>query len=364
MNDQAYMDAALDLAKAVQGQTSPNPPVGAVIVQNGAIVGFGAHMKAGEAHAEVHAIAMAGEKAHGATIYVTLEPCSHFGKTPPCADAIIKSGIGRVVIAAMDKNPKVAGKGVERLQQANITVESGVGKKAADELYRPFFHFTETKTPYVTVKSATSLDGKTATVTGESKWITGEEARLDVHQYRNANDAILVGVNTVLADDPKLTVRLPNGGRNPLRIILDTHLRIPPEANVVTDGEAETWIFTGNNVLSEKLDLFTNNPEVTILQLENNYIDIDQVLGYLGENRIMTLFVEGGAAINGSFLMAKAVNQLVTYMAPKLIGGESAPTSFAGLGIASIDDAINLSMKSVEMLGNDLKIISIPKEVK
>lgn len=358
MNDKEYMDVALDLAKAVQGQTSPNPPVGAVIVKNGAIVGIGAHMQAGAAHAEVHAIEMAGDKACNATIYVTLEPCSHFGKTPPCADAIIKSGIKRVVIATKDKNPKVAGKGIEKLQKANITVELGVGEAKANALYVPFFHFAKTKTPYVTVKSATSLDGKSATKTGESKWITGEKARLDVHHYRHENDAILVGVNTVITDDPQLTVRLSNGGRNPLRIILDTHLRTPDKAKLVTDGKAETWIFVGKNVSPDRVDFFTANTDASIIQLEHEAIEIDEVLTFLGHKAIMTLFVEGGSRINGSFLQAKAVNQLITYMAPKLIGGEAAPTSFAGTGIVSIDDALDLSVKSVEMLGDDIKIIS------
>lgn len=362
MNDNAYMDVALDLAKSVQGQTSPNPPVGAVIVRNGAIVGIGAHLQAGTAHAEVHAIEMAGDNACNATIYVTLEPCSHFGKTPPCADAIVKSGIKRVVIATMDKNPNVAGKGIEKLREANLTVLLGVGEEKANALYVPFFHFVATKTPYVTMKSATSLDGKIATVAGESKWITGEKARLDVHHYRDENDAILVGVNTVITDNPQLTARLPNGGRNPLRIILDTHLRTPDKAKVVTDGEAETWIFVGENVPPDKVDFFIKNMDVSIIQLNNESIEIDEVLTYLGQKGIMTLFVEGGSGVNGSFLKAEAVNQLITYMAPKLIGGKDAPTSFAGAGIESINDALQLRIKSVEMLDEDIKIISVPKE--
>ncbi|MFZ3579461.1 bifunctional diaminohydroxyphosphoribosylaminopyrimidine deaminase/5-amino-6-(5-phosphoribosylamino)uracil reductase RibD [Virgibacillus sp. DJP39] len=365
MNDQAYMEAALNLAKSVHGQTSPNPPVGAVIVKNGAIIGMGAHMKAGEAHAEVHALRMAGSNAENATIYVTLEPCSHYGKTPPCADAIIESGIKRVVIATKDENPKVAGEGIKKLQQANISVELGVGKESADELYIPFFHYAATKTPYVTVKSATSLDGKTATVTGASKWITGEQARADVHRYRDENDAILVGVNTVIADDPQLTTRLSNGGgKNPTRIILDTHLRTPQKAKVVTDGEADTWIFTGKTVPKEKLDYFSGNSGVTITQLDTDVIDINQVLKHLGREGIMTLYVEGGAAINGSFLKMNKINQLITYIAPKLIGGKDAPTSIAGQGIESIDDALQLEVKSHEMLGDDLKIISVLREVR
>lgn len=364
MNDEGYMDVALDLAKSVQGQTSPNPPVGAVIVKNGAIVGIGAHLQAGASHAEIHAIEMAGDKACNATIYVTLEPCSHFGKTPPCADAVIKSGIKRVVIATMDKNPKVAGKGIEKLQQANITVDLDVEKEKANQLYVPFFHFAATQTPYVTLKSATSLDGKIATVTGESKWITGEKARLDVHHYRNENDAILVGINTIIADDPKLTTRLSNGGRNPIRIILDTHLRTPPEAKVVTDEEAETWIFVARDVPQDKVNFFSNHTAVKIIQLDNEMIEIDQVLSHLGGKGIMTLFVEGGAGVNGSFLKVNKINQLITYIAPKLIGGKEAPTSIAGHGLESINEAVQLDIKSIEMLGDDIKIISVPKEVR
>lgn len=363
MSDQTYMDMALDLAESVHGQTSPNPPVGAVIVKNGAVIGLGAHLQAGEAHAEIHAISMAGEKSDGATIYVTLEPCSHYGKTPPCADAIIKSGISRVVIAAVDDNPLVAGKGIEKLEKANITVEIGCGKERAQELYIPFFHFAYTKSPYVTMKSATSLDGKTATVTGESKWITGEQARLDVHHYRNQNDAILVGVNTVITDNPKLTTRLPNGGRNPIRIILDTHLRTPLTSKIVTDGEADTWIFVGQHVSSDTIDNFNQNTKAKIIQLDDDEIEIESVLNYLGAQGIMTLFIEGGAEINGSFLKCGKINKLITYIAPKLIGGRSAPTSITGDGLESIHEAVPLVIKSIEMIGDDIKIISVPKEV-
>ena len=202
MKDTDYMSLAIELAKQTKGQTSPNPVVGAVVVKDNAVVGLGAHLKAGEPHAEVHAIRMAGDKAKNATIYVTLEPCSHHGRTPPCSNLIIESKIKRVVIASVDPNPLVAGSGIKRLQDAGIKVEVGLLRKQADELNEVFFHYISTKRPYITIKSATSLDGKIATSTGESKWITGEEARNDVHQYRHEHDAILVGVNTV---DPPST---------------------------------------------------------------------------------------------------------------------------------------------------------------
>lgn len=241
MNDQYYMDFAIDLAKRVSGQTSPNPVVGAVIVKHGEIVGFGAHLKAGEAHAEVQAIKMAGlEKTSGATVYVTLEPCSHFGKTPPCSNLLIESRVKRVVIASVDPNPLVAGEGIKKLQDAGIETVVGVCQEKALALNEVFFHYIKTNTPFVTLKTAASLDGKTATYSGESKWITGPDARLDVHHYRHKHDAILVGVETVIKDNPSLTTRLPSGGKNPIRVILDTSLRIPIHSNVLTDGQVDT----------------------------------------------------------------------------------------------------------------------------
>ncbi|HLS08000.1 bifunctional diaminohydroxyphosphoribosylaminopyrimidine deaminase/5-amino-6-(5-phosphoribosylamino)uracil reductase RibD [Lentibacillus sp.] len=360
MSDEYYMQLALNLAKSVSGQTSPNPPVGSVVIKNGDILGFGAHLKAGEAHAEVHALQMADEKAKDATIYVTLEPCSHHGKTPPCADLIIEKGISRAVIAVTDPNEKVAGRGIEKLRTAGIRVELGVLQKEAMAVNRAFFHYTRTKMPYVTVKSAVSLDGKTATHTGDSKWITGEAARRDVHHYRHMHDAILVGVNTVINDNPSLTTRLPNGGKNPLRIILDTDLRTPLDANVVTDGEADTWIITGTHISKERTAPFIKNTGVSIIPLDS--LDPGTVLKYLGSKRIMSLFVEGGAAVNGSFLESGKINQLVQYMAPKLIGGKDAPSSIAGTGFKTMAETLSLAITNVEMIGEDIKIIAEPRK--
>lgn len=256
MQDEDYMRLALDLAKSTQGQTSPNPVVGAVIVKNHQIIGMGAHLKAGEPHAEVHAIGMAGEKAKGATLYVTLEPCSHFGKTPPCSNLVIATGIKKVFVATTDPNPQVAGTGIERMRQAGIEVEIGLLQEEAREVNKLFFYNIRTGLPYVTLKSAVSLDGKTATITGESKWITGEEARADVHQLCHEHDAILVGVNTVLIDDPSLTARIKNGAKNPIRVILDTHLRTPLNAKVINDKAAPTWIVTGSDISDEQQRMF------------------------------------------------------------------------------------------------------------
>lgn len=362
MNDEEYMKFALKLASTVSGQTSPNPPVGAVVVKEGEILGFGAHLKAGDFHAEVYALEMAGEKASGATIYVTLEPCSHHGKTPPCADLIIKKGLRRVVVAVTDPNEKVAGSGIEKLRAAGIEVEIGILQKEAEAINAVFFHYTKTSIPFVTVKTAVSLDGKTATFSGDSQWITGNAARLDVHQYRHKHDAILVGVNTVLADNPSLTTRLPNGGKSPLRVILDTNLRTPIDSKVITDNEAETWIFVGNNVTVQEKSAYIKYNGVSVIQMDDEQLLIEKVLQFLGSKGIASLFVEGGATVNGSFLKEKKINQLIIYMAPKLIGGKDAATSFAGAGFQSIAETLALDIKTVEMMDEDIKIIAVPQK--
>lgn len=361
LKDYEYMKLAIELAKTTRGQTSPNPVVGSVVVNNGEVVGMGAHLRAGEAHAEVNALKMAGERARGGTIYVTLEPCSHHGKTPPCADLIIEKGLSKVVVASLDPNPLVSGRGIERIKAAGISVETGILKEEADALNKVFFHYIKTRTPYVTLKTASSLDGKTATVTGESKWITGEEARLDVHQLRHEHDSILVGVQTVIADNPSLTTRLPNGGKHPIRIVLDHKLRIPEESTLLRDGQAPTWIMTGNNIDSAKADRVRNS-FVEVFPLSSDTISIEEVLMFLGEKGITSLLVEGGSTIHGSFLKAGRFNEVISYVAPKLIGGEGAPTLFGGEGIPNIDEAVQLEIQSVEHIGKDLKITAVPLE--
>ncbi|OIK14144.1 riboflavin biosynthesis protein RibD [Bacillus sp. MUM 116] len=360
MNDKDYMGLAIKLAKSTIGQTAPNPVVGAVLVKDHQIIGMGAHLKAGEPHAEVHAIQMAGEKARDATIYVTLEPCSHFGKTPPCSDLIIRTGLKKVFVATTDPNPQVAGKGIERLKNAGIEVEVGLMQEEARDLNKVFFYNISTGLPYVTLKSAISLDGKIATATGESKWITGEEAREDVHVFRHQHDAILVGVNTVIKDNPTLTTRLPSGGKNPIRIILDTHLRTPINASIVTDGQAPTWILSGSGVnpIREKefLDL-----GVKLIKMPMEQINIREMLKIIGEMGITSLFVEGGAGVHGSFLKEKAFQQVITYIAPKLIGGKLAPASYGGVGFETMEEVVSLKIKEVDRVGNDIRIIAEPK---
>lgn len=357
MTDQEYMRIALQLAEGTSGQTSPNPMVGAVVVKDGNIVGMGAHLRAGEEHAEVYALHMAGEKAKGATVYVTLEPCSHFGKTPPCCELLIKKGVKRVVIATLDCNPLVSGNGKRKLEEAGIEVTTGVLEAEAILLNRYFFHYMKTKRPFVTIKTAMSLDGKTATVTGESKWITGEESRADVHQYRHTHDAILVGVNTVIADNPHLTTRIPNGGQNPIRVILDTHLRTPPSSHVITDGLAPTWIFVGNGVDKKKIASYESE-NIAIFQMKTKQIEIQDVLHLLGEKQILSLFVEGGQTVHASFLQTKYFNEIVTYISPKLIGGKNAPTLFGGNGFSTLQDALSLEIQEMKQIGDDIKIVA------
>ncbi|MFX3623898.1 MAG: bifunctional diaminohydroxyphosphoribosylaminopyrimidine deaminase/5-amino-6-(5-phosphoribosylamino)uracil reductase RibD [Ectobacillus sp.] len=361
MTDQEYMQLALQLAKAANGQTSPNPMVGAVVVKDGKVVGIGTHLQAGTAHAEVHALNMAGEHAHGSTVYVTLEPCSHYGKTPPCANLLIDKGVKRVVIAATDNNPLVAGKGIQRLRDAGITVETGLLEQEARALNTVFFHYIETRRPYVTLKTAMSLDGKIATSTGESKWITGEAAREDVHRYRHEHDAILVGVNTVITDNPRLTTRLPNGGKNPIRVILDTHLCTPRHANIVTDEMAPTWLITGSQVPKEKRQRYENG-FVKVFPMDTEHIHIPDLLAFLGTKEISSLFVEGGQRVHASFLKEGCWNQLITYISPMLIGGHNAPSFFGGDGFSSLQDAPSLSIESMEQIGKDIKIVATPRK--
>lgn len=359
MNDLDYMGLAINLAKATTGQTSPNPHVGAVLVKNHQIVGMGAHLKAGEPHAEVHAIRMAGDKAEGATLYVTLEPCSHFGKTPPCSNLVIEAGIKKVFVASLDPNPLVGGAGIKKMLAAGIEVEVGVMKDEAEALNKVFFHYINTGLPFVTLKTAISLDGKIATVAGESQWITSVESRKDVHQFRHTHDAILVGVNTVIKDNPSLTARLEGGAKNPIRVILDTRLRTPPESAVINDQQAQTIIVTGAEVDSTRVKQFSAKG-IEIIKLATPEIIIPDMLKKLGERGISSVYVEGGAEVHGSFLKEKAFQQVITYIAPKLIGGKSAPAAFGGEGIAHLEDTVSLDIKDVKKIGQDIRIIAEP----
>lgn len=359
MNDREYMNLAILLAQATLGQTSPNPSVGAVLVKDGQLAGTGVHLKAGTPHAEVHAIIEAGNSAEGAIMYVTLEPCSHQGKTPPCADLIIKTGIRKVFVATLDPNPLVAGKGVEKLTKAGVEVEIGLCEEEARQLNEKFYHFIQTNTPFVTLKAGISLDGKTAAKSGDSKWITSLESRQDVHDLRHEHDGILVGINTILHDNPLLTTRRPRGGINPIRIVLDTELKIPTSANVVQDRSAKTIIFTGNQIHFEKKKEIETFGVIVISQDEPS-ISLQKVLKTLGEQKIMSLLVEGGSEIHASFIEENTFQQIITYIAPKIIGGRDAFPFIGGDGPDLVKLGKQLCFTEIKQLGPDIKITAKP----
>lgn len=359
MNDYDYMNLAISLARSTLGQTSPNPSVGAVLVKDGRLVGTGVHIEAGTPHAEVHAIRSAGSSAKGAIMYVTLEPCSHHGKTPPCADLIIESGIKKVFVATTDPNPLVSGKGIAKLRNAGISVEVGLCREDALQLNEKFFHFIQTNTPFVTIKAGISLDGKIAAKSGDSKWITSPESRQDVHQLRHEHDGILVGINTILHDNPLLTTRRPRGGKNPIRIVLDTKLKMPLSANVVQDRSAKTIIFTGNEInLDRKKELETIG--VTVLSQDSPRIKVAEVLRTLGELKIMSVLVEGGSEVHASFIEENCFQQIIAYLAPKVIGGRNAIPFVGGVGPELVKRGHQLHFTAVERIGSDLKITAKP----
>lgn len=361
MEDHHYMGLALELAGAMKGQTSPNPMVGCVIVKDGRVVGLGSHLQAGGPHAEIHALAMAEDEAKGATAYVTLEPCSHFGRTPPCADALIRNGIKRVVVASLDPNPLVAGRGIARLKEAGIEVVTGILAEKSARINEVFNTFITKQRPFVTVKTASTLDGKVATETGSSRWVTGEQARLDVHRMRHHHDAILVGVNTVITDNPQLTTRLPEGeGKNPIRIIMDTTLRIPLHSRVITDGEAPTWIITTDRADGEKKKALEEKGIRVFSTGPGPKVHVNTMLNLLGKEMVSSLLVEGGSQINSAFLHARAIDKVISYVAPKLVAGQDAPTPFGGTGIEEMGNAVPVKDIQVEMLGQDIKITGYP----
>ncbi|MFF2588173.1 bifunctional diaminohydroxyphosphoribosylaminopyrimidine deaminase/5-amino-6-(5-phosphoribosylamino)uracil reductase RibD [Peribacillus butanolivorans] len=362
-NDQYYMKLALDLAASAKGKTNPNPVVGAVIVKDGVIAGTGIHRKAGEPHAEVHAFKMAGDYAENATLYVTLEPCSHYGKTPPCANLVKESGVRRVVVATQDPNPEVAGRGISILRDAGIEVEVGVLEKEAQRLNERFIHNMITNRPFVISKYAMTLDGKLATHTGHSKWITGEESRHSVHLLRDEVDAILIGIGTVLADNPSLTTRLPEGGgKNPIRIILDSELRVPLDANIVQVSDAKTVIVTQENASVDKIAALSEKGiEFIIVPKTDAGLDLRILMEELYKKGITDVLLEGGSEVNASFLRAGLIDKYLIYVAPKLLGGRNSLTPFSGINVDTMDEAMDVSISSVDMSGEDICIIAYPK---
>jgi diaminohydroxyphosphoribosylaminopyrimidine deaminase/5-amino-6-(5-phosphoribosylamino)uracil reductase len=354
-NHEHWMNLAVQLAKATAGQTSPNPMVGAVVVKENRLIGTGAHLRAGTPHAEVHALRMAGEEAKGSTIYVTLEPCNHYGRTPPCTEKIIESGVRRVVIGSGDPDPLVAGKGIKRLKEAGIEVIEDISAQDCIDLNEAYFYHRKTGMPFVTLKTATTLDGKIATQNGDSRWITGVESRAYVHQLRHEQDAILVGANTVIADDPELTARLPDGnGNHPIRIILDSTLRTPLTAKILNTTQADTWIFTTDARDAFKEAAFQEAGVQVYSTGSDSKVNMEQMLKILGSKGILSLLVEGGGEVNAAMLRGNYIHKIIAFLAPKLLGGAASPSSIGGVSPAKMAEALRLHRISWKQYGEDL----------
>jgi diaminohydroxyphosphoribosylaminopyrimidine deaminase/5-amino-6-(5-phosphoribosylamino)uracil reductase len=356
--DEKYMRLAMQLAGNAIGRTSPNPLVGAVIVKDNRVVGCGWHRKAGTPHAEVHALNQAGELAQGADVYVTLEPCAHYGKTPPCAKALVEAKVKNVYGGLLDVNPKVAGKGFKILEDAGIHVEYGFLQDELRKQNEVFFKWIEHKKPFVVLKAAMTLDGKIATATGQSKWITNETSRAYGYKLRDIYDGIMVGINTVIEDNPMLTARV-DGGKNPIRIVVDSSLKIDINANVVQDKSAKTIIATTDKADKDKiLKLQAQDVDVIVVDKdENDKVDIEKLLDILGQQNICSILVEGGATLSGSFVAKKLVDKVYFFIAPKIIGGKEAKTPVAGTGILNLQEALALKDIQIEKLEEDVLII-------
>lgn len=347
------MDRALELAERGRGSVEPNPLVGAVVVRDGLVVGEGWHQRYGEAHAEVHALAAAGEAARGAVLYVTLEPCCHHGKTPPCTDAILRAGIGRVVAAMADPFPQVAGQGAARLRAAGVPVEVGLGETEARRLNAPYLKLLTSGRPYVHAKWAMTLDGKIATRGGDSKWISGATSRRQVHSLRGRMDAILVGIGTALADDPSLTAR-PPGPRTATRIILDSKGRLPSKSRLAETARETPVLVVTAGLTPAEAELKNRGCEVLRLPGIEGWPSVPALLDELGRRRMTNLLVEGGSAVLGSFLDAKAIDEVHVFIAPRLVGGAEAKTAIGGRGVDKIAEALALVDCRVEQVEGDL----------
>lgn len=354
--DESMMRRALSLAKRGVGKTSPNPAVGCVIVRDGRIVGQGWHRKAGTPHAEVHALHEAGDLARGADVYVTLEPCSHFGKTPPCADALIQAGVRRVVIGTADPNPKVNGGGTAKLSSAGIEVISGILEEPCRRINLPFFKHITTGLPYVILKSAMTLDGKTATSTGDSKWISSALSRLYVHRLRSRMDAVMVGIGTVIADDPQLNVRLPGKRREPVRVVVDSTLRIPLHARLLHMVSESPTIIATTAAESEKMDkLRVAGAKIMGCRDHCGRVDLHDLLRQLGEQGVQTVLLEGGRELAGQALRLNLIDRFIFFYAPRFIGGGGFDL-FGGDGAQVMADAPRAGIESIRRIGNDIVV--------
>ena len=361
VSDEAYMERALGLAERGRGMVSPNPAVGAVVVAEDRVIGEGWHEGPGTAHAEILALRQAGDRAKGATLYTTLEPCSHVGRTPPCAEAVIEAGIIRVVSAVRDPNPLVDGTGYGRLAAAGVEVRDGLLHREAERQNEAFLKHTCTGVPFVVWKMAASLDGKVASRDGTSRWITGESARRDVHRLRAWSDAILVGAGTALLDDPSLTVRDPGyRGRPPLRVLVDARGRVPATGDLF-DDEAPTLVATTDGATRERRDEWSAaGAEVLEYATESGsgWVPIGELLRDLGKRDVQGVLLEGGPTLAWSALEEGAIDTVVAYLAPKLIGGSDAPGMLGGRGFAPIASALALDIRSFDLVDGDLKVVA------
>jgi len=355
--DIVFMGRALELADKGLGLAAPNPMVGAVVVSGGRVVGEGWHEGPGAPHAEILALREAGDRARGATLYVTLEPCSHHGRTGPCASAVAGSGVERVVASIRDPNPQVDGRGFELLRRAGLRVDVGACRSEGEELILGFATHARTGRPHVTLKLAASLDGKIAARDGSSTWITGEDARRDAHRLRARSGAVIVGAGTAISDRPRLTVRLEGyRGRQPLRVVADSSGRTPADGPLF-DGSAPTLIATSRRVPDEVRRAWVEGGASVVVVVGDESVRLSDLLGHLGEEGIQEVLIEGGQTLAWSAVEEGVVDRLVLYLAPKLIGGESAPGILGGKGFGTLADAPGVDLRSVEMVGPDVKVV-------
>ncbi|MBZ0169355.1 5-amino-6-(5-phosphoribosylamino)uracil reductase [Candidatus Methylomirabilis lanthanidiphila] len=358
-NDVRFMQRAMALAVKGRGRTSPNPMVGAVVVQHDRIVGEGYHARAGEPHAEVIALEEAAVAARGADLYVTLEPCCHYGRTPPCTDLIVQAGIRRVVLPIMDPNPLVSGKGAQTLRDTGIMIsELGLFAEQAMRLNEAFTKFITCRTPFVILKAAVSLDGKIATRTGDARWISGERSRERVHALRDQVDAVIVGIGTVRRDNPRLTTRLPGGGRDPIRVIVDGRSPLPLDAQVLQSGSGSaTWVAVAADTPAERIRALERRG-LKVLEVSGSHgrVCLEHLLKRLGECDVTSVMIEGGEGIFTSAIEERIVDKFLLFVAPMFVGGKTAPSLLGGAGIESIGQAQRLSRLRIEQLGEDLLV--------
>ncbi len=357
--DISFMKLALREARKGIGRTSPNPCVGSVIVKDGKIIGKGFHKKAGTPHAEIHALRAAGDKARGATIYVTLEPCNHTGRTPPCSHAIVKNGLKRVVVGMVDPNPLVAGTGCDYLEDHGIEVTRDVLTDDCREINRPFIKHISTGIPWVILKAGCSLDGRIAAPDGKCAWITNDQSRAEVHRIRDRVDAILIGSQTAVNDDPSLTTRLKRGkGKDPLRIVLDSQLCLSPKAKMLhQDSDAQTWIFCSQKAETQKISALEKSGAkvISVNDGKDGFLDLSEVLQIIGKAQLNSVLVEGGSAIHGSFLRNGLVDQVSLFLAPIFLGSSSIPV-VADLNIDKVQDGKRFKLTRTRRFGDDVLI--------